>query len=334
MDVNRLGTVSELVHSGERNWLAEALNGVASMRLQAADVGCVLFPQSGETPGEDMLASVRLLLFRLVAGIEQQILAQDPADMKSASWDMLSQSGLLRDEGLIAFCLARCAERRLRDHLLAAPPDVASQIPARMLHDSNPMLSNAARKVLAAENLAFLNKPAALTEQLPADLFHALAWKVVAALHYQDASHAFRDEVSRACRLLLAKRDEGEALQSASARLVYFLPDSMAPALRNLREAGLSLFVAALSRDLGLAQDQIYRSFDHDRPATAMLLLRAAGLSAQSAFDALQMLRRHRDDALVSAVSEADLDAIRCEDALAAVRDWQVAGGKKAVRDL
>jgi len=323
---DKLGTVSELVHSAERNWLTEALSAAAATRLQAGDVGCALFPQSGEIPGEDVLAAVRLLLFRLVAGIEQQILAAEPVQILPLSWGALSTSGLLRDDGLIAFCLARCAERRLRDHVSAAALDVASQIPARTLHDSNPLLSTAARKILAGENLALLDQPAALTEQLPADLFHALAWKVVAALQYQDALHAQRADVSTACKRLLARRDESDGLQSVAAKLVYFLPESMAPSLRNLREAGLSLFVAGLSHELGLSQDTLYRLLDHDRPAPTLLVLRAAGLSSASALDAMNILRGHRDDAPEKAVSQSDLDGVSRDDALAALRDWQFSG--------
>lgn len=312
-----------MIHSEERNWLAAGLSGAAAIRLQAGDVGCALFPQSGTVPNEALLATVRLMLYRLVAGVETQLIGNSAAEYLPASWEPLCTAGLLRDNGLIDFCLARNAERQMRLRLaeVALRPD--EQMPAILLHDADPMIGEAAANVLRGENLALQDNPDALTSQLPIDLAHALAWKVVAGLQFSESRvAATRAELVKSCEKFLAGHDEGSALQNSAAKLVFFLPQTQLSELFDPRRSGLSIFAASLSRATGLPQDRLYRILDHDHPAAAMLLLRAAGLSSEAAVYALEALRHGRfaDDHYV--VGYDELAAISPTDASAALSNF------------
>jgi hypothetical protein len=316
-----------LIHSEDRNWLAAGLSGAAAIRLQAGDVGCALFPQSGAAPNEALLATVRLTLYRLVAGVETQLIDASAAEHLPASWEPLCTAGLLRDNGLIDFCLARHAERQIRLRLGEVVWGFEQQLAATLLHDADPILSEAAANVLRGENLELHESPEALTSQLPIDLAHALAWKVVAGLQFTDSPvSATRGELVKSCQKFLAGHNEGATLQNAAAKLVFFLPETRLPDLIDPCRSGLAIFVASLSRTTGLPQDRLYRLLDHDHPAAAMLALRASGLSAEAAIHALQALRHGRFGDDRYAVSYDELAAIAQADASAALSQFMSGG--------
>lgn len=298
------------------------MHGASSVRLMPGDVGCALFPKGGIVPAEDLLAAVRLILFQLVAGIERQLLRDGSELTTPRSWLPLCEAGLLRDDQLIAFCLARHAERRLQRRLFRTDVDILEQIPSVLLRADDQVLADAARKVVAGENLLLAENPATLVEQLPAELFHALAWKIVAALHFQGVIAAQGGQLADVCRARLAQRDEGNALQLAAAKLAHFIPEEFAGSLRNVRRTGISLFVAALSRDLGLAHDQLCQLLDHVEAAPALILLRAAGVPTDTAMATMQSLRTEYITGHRQAIAPSDFEAIALDDALSVVRQW------------
>lgn len=300
-----------------------ATDGAASARLRADDIACVLFPRGGGPLSEDLLASVRLILRKLVAAIEMRLSLPKAENALSYSWDMLCSSGLLRSSGLIDFCLARIAEREIRLRLEQSDFDITAQLPARLLHSADPRIAETARTILVGENLALLDSEAAYLAQLPAELLHDLAWKTVATLQFAEMVEPLRRQALVAgCKKMLASADESGSLQAAAAKLVYFAPQDIAPVSADLPRAGLSVFVAALAHDLTIEQDMIYRLFGLENPAPSMLLLRAVGQSPDMAFATMCLLRADFEAGEQFLYNVDDLASIPVDDARQIIAGW------------
>ena len=290
---------------------------------QANDVACLLFPKSGELPSEELQASVRLALTQLVIGVEGGI--RPPAHpTESASWDTLTKSGLLRDTALIDFCIARVAENRIRKTLQPCLADVRAQLPARLLHDPNPVVSESARAVLIADSLAQNFDPEALMMQIPGEILHPLAWRTVAVLSTLDDRGMAqpRDAYVKACNRMLSARNEGRSLQASAAKLAYFLPEGMWDELSDPRTAGLPMFIAGLTKKCGLGADMLYRFIDSGNIAAFLTVLRACGYGADDAAELVRCLRGDQPASVEQAGLWEGYDAVTAEASLNQCLAW------------
>jgi hypothetical protein len=269
----------------------------AKMRLLADDVACILFPRTGDLPSEELQATVRLVLKLLVSGVEWELGVPQEVDLPH-SWDMLCRSGLLREPALIDFCLARTAENRIRERLERRGISMVEQLPARLLHHENPLFADTARDILVAENQSRAFDARALTRQLPLDLLHVLAWRVVAVLKTEFGPNAATpdQQVVNRCQEMLARRNDSLLLQTSAAKLAYFLPEQHAAELNDPATAGLPLFVANLSARTSVSADLVYRFIDCEAPESFLILMRASGFEVDHAARLINLLRGARAD--------------------------------------
>jgi hypothetical protein len=261
----------------------------ATLRLFADDVACLLFPRTTPVPSEELLATLRLTLHRLVSAVEGA-LGIEEADKASQCWELLSRSGLLRENLLIDFCIARIAEQRIRSRIDHSGATILKQLPARLLHDADPLLSETARSLLAAESQSLSGDAQALFAQLPPELLHFLSWRVVAALKTDQAlSSRAEGSIENLCVKMLSGRKDGSLLQASASKLVYFLPEKLHGTLDDPVAAGLSMFVASLAMRTGLAADIVYRLIDGESVEAFLVLMRACGFE----FDAVLLLAEY-----------------------------------------
>lgn len=257
----------------------------ADAQLLCDDLSQLLFPRVAEPPTEELQASVRLLLRRLVSGVEQ-LLGAHP-DGEPRSWELLSRSGLLRETKLIEFCLARIAETRLQLRFDIAGVDPLGQIAARLARGADRRLAAMATTLLVAEGQSRSADPVSLATQLPADLLHVLVWRVIAVFGAYAASIATGQQ-------LLAKQSEAAILGVAATKLAFFLPEPYRQEINDPVAAGLPLFAAGLAQDFGLAFDRVVRLIDEPSPAPLLTMLRARGMDAENASAQLFALRGQR----------------------------------------
>lgn len=308
--------------AGETKLTRNALVTAATMQLVAHDVACMLFPHSGSLPNEELQASVRKTLYKLVGGIESALgLAQNEG--APFSWELLCSSGLLREIELVDFCLARIAETRIRNRLDQSPKMILSQLPVRLLQHENPLIVDMAGDLLSAESECNRPDAMALISQLPPVLLHLLAWRVVAVLKtlQVNAVQNGMSNVEQACRRLLSNPHRA-SLQTASAKLVYFLPDELREQLSDPAQSGLSLFVSQLSACTSVPVDAILRIIDGEAIEPLLVILRACGHDSEAAPTLLFSLRGVRvSDRRISELM-ADYDDLSVAEAAAMCLSW------------
>jgi hypothetical protein len=287
----------------------------ATLRLFADDVACLLFPRTSVVPSEELLATVRLTLHGLVSGIEIALGVLEAGE-NPRSWDLLCRSGLLREPALIDYCLARIAEDRILSRIDGSGPAIVQQLPARLLHNADPLLSETARSLLAAENHSRRNDAQALCAQLPPELLHLLSWRVVAALKTDPATSAKADgSIESACAKMLSGRKEVSSLQPSAAKLVYFLPEELRAELDDPVSAGLSMFVASIAMRTGLAADVVYRLIDGEQLEAFLIMMRASGFEFAAVLILAEYLRGIRSPEQNPAAVAVDYQRISIEEA-------------------
>jgi hypothetical protein len=287
----------------------------ATLRLFADDVACLLFPRTSVVPSEELLATVRLTLHGLVSGIELALGVLETGE-NPRSWDLLCRSGLLREPALIDYCLARIAEDRIRSRIDGSGPAIVQQLPARLLHNADPLLSETARSLLAAESQSRRNDAEALCAQLPPELLHLLSWRVVAALKTDPATSTKADgSIESACAKMLSGRKEASSLQASAAKLVYFLPEEMRSELDDPVSAGLSMFVASIAMRTGLAADVVYRLIDGEQLEAFLMMMRASGFEFAAVLILAEYLRGIRPPEQNPAAMAVDYQRVSIEEA-------------------
>lgn len=297
------------------NALLNAATASASdAQMLCEDIAQQLFPRALHLPSEAVLASTRLILQKLVSGIETA-LGVAGANAAPQSWDILCRSGLLREPSLLEFALARLAEEKISERLDHNGTAPFGQLSAKLLRSDDATVADCARNLLRAENLAQLRTADSFVKQLPADLLHLLVWRVVAVFQMdRDASPGLVAEGQR----LLSAHDAAEAVGTAAAKLVYFLSDKDRAALDDPHASGLALYASGLAHDFRLPHDRILRFIDEDHPAPLLLMLRARGHDSQAALSIVQYLRGRRADdqllpELLTQFGELEPDAARVE---------------------
>jgi hypothetical protein len=262
-------------------------------QMLCEDLAQQMFPRAMRAPSEAMQAAARLVLQKLVAGVERGLGVGNDGFVPK-SWDILCRSGLLREATLLEFALARQAEEQISQRIDVSGATLFAQLPSRLIESDDPAIAECARNLLIAENAAQSRAPDVLVKQLPADLLHLLVWRVVAVFQASEdeASHRFIS----AGNLLLSTHDEANAAHAAAAKLVYFLPEAERGALGDPRAGGLTLYASGLAHEFRISHDRILRFIDEEPSAPLLLMLRARGHDPKFAMSVLQYLRGQRVD--------------------------------------
>lgn len=260
-------------------------------QMLCEDLAQQMFPRALRPPSEATQASARLILQRLVLGVERGLGVTDD-DGLPKSWDILCRSGLLREPSLLEFALARLAEEQIAQRIDVSGLALFGRLSSRLVESSDPVIAECARHLIVAEDSIRSRTPESLLKQLPADLLHLLVWRVVAVFQ-MDVDGTSQNLVA-AGNQLLSGHDEAGSVQSSAAKLVYFLPEFEHAALGDPLVAGLALYVGGLAHEFRLPHDRILRLIDEDRSEPLLLMLRARGHDMHLAMALLQRLRGRR----------------------------------------
>jgi uncharacterized protein (DUF2336 family) len=202
-----------------------------------------------------------------------------------------------------------------------------------LVHDGEEVVAEAAMAVLVAQNrrLDRFREPLLPSPELPAELEHRLVWTVAGALrvylveHHGIAPDTADDALALAAGKRLAAHDEGEGLEGRSLRLAALLDahgrlDDVFIA-RALPEAGLTLFLAALSQRCDLPCDAVWEIASEPIGRGLPMLLRAAGLDRAQAGAILVAMGGEDDERLVRRL---DLfDSLSSDEARRTLRLWR-----------
>lgn len=284
----------EMPPSNNNDLLNVAAHFVGDIQAQCRDVSAMMFPSGHRMPSEQMIFAAKAKLRMIVKGIEAELTDRgnspsDGQDVDPESWNLLVQSGFLKDAGLIDFILARHAEDRLTASLLGrAEISVTEQLPARLMSEADAALADAAQALLASENLLRYS-PQLLYRELPPEYLHLLVWRIVAALQVTGGGRN-TEQIARA-RLLLAVQDESQSGRVAARKIIHFLPPKYHGDALDPERSGLAVFVAALSAETALEHDHILRLIDGHSMAPLAALLRCCRLDRQQAMAAICLFR-------------------------------------------
>lgn len=214
---------------------------------------------------------------------------------EAASWDGT----------LLALLLRRAEEHRLQmgagDNLLLV----------QLSGSEDQAIASAAMRLLLAQSARLdpFREPVLPRTELPAELEHGLVWTIAASLRfYMVGAHDLPPPVADAAVAdavaeLLAGYDEGDTVAALAFRLVRNLDaagrlDDRLIA-RMPGEAGLPLLLAALSVRASLSADASWELIADPGARGAVLLLRAAGLSRETAGAILFALHGEDETVLV-----------------------------------
>lgn len=251
------------------------------------DLMAVLFPHGGTLPSELLQSRVKLKLQALTSGIERALLPKVTVHLQS--WNLLSESGLLREPALIDFALSRIAEDKLLHNMqLASDSSILGQLPVALLGHDNDRLSEMARKLLHAEQMS-ASDDSQLFQRLESEILHLLCWRVVAALLECEAAES--EALSKAVQTLLSSHDTGQNPAAIARKLVFFLGQEYRDELNDPRKSGLQLFVASLDQDYGLGSDFLLRLIGSEHAAPLLLLLKGLSLPVDEVAEIVPALR-------------------------------------------
>ena len=251
------------------------------------DLMAVLFPRGGELPSEFLQSRARLKLQALTSGIERALLPNGTERLQS--WNLLSESGLLREPVLIDFALSRIAEDKLLQNIkIATGSSILGQLPVALLGHDNERLSEMARRVLHAEQMS-VSDDSQLFQRLDSETLHLLCWRVVAVLI--ESKTAENEPLSKAVQTLLSTQDADLNPAAIARKLVFFLGQEYRNELADPRKSGLHLFVASLDQDYSLGSDFLLRLIGGEHIAPLLLLLKGQSLSVDKAMEIVQALR-------------------------------------------
>ena len=281
------------------------------------DLMAVLFPRGGVLPSELLQSRVKLKLQVLTSGLEMALL--DTGVQQLRSWDLLSESGLLREPALIDFALSRIAEDRLRHNIqIASESSLLAQLPVALLGHKNDRLSEMARRLLHAEQISVFDD-GLLYRRLGNETLHMLCWRVVAAL--LECNAAQKGALTAAAQALLSAQDEAVNPSAIARKLVFFLGQEYRAELVDPGKAGLQLFVASLDQEYGLGSDFLLRVIGGDDGAPLLLLLKGQNLTVDAATGIMSVLHPNGGD-LATLEWQRCYQTIDTVDARAAIGSW------------
>ncbi len=300
------------------------------------DLGHSLFPASTQPLSDRDVAGVRRCLIDWVRAIEAALVVENAGDTREKSpfpacWTPLSQSNLLSDKSLLQ-------EARLRHFLWqfgqidgagqAKSPSGPSAQPhvaiGQMAAMEDAMLADAAMKHASAL-LRDSHYSVGQMVELPIELLHLLAWRVVAAheILTPNSQSALQPRVAD----LLAHHDESRSLIRSAQQLAHkmmelHITDVERPPLAPAKY-GIALTLALLTLASGLGFMQVgMMAMERGMPRFAVLL-RAMGYDEDSVGGVLGWIvgrMGHENAALQSLNAFASVSR---EDAQAMVAHWR-----------
>lgn len=264
-----------MARSNPEECLALANGQVAAAQALRDDLLSVLFPCRGTLPSEYIQSQIRYKLQLIVRGIEATLLAEKQEH--SHSWDILADSGLLREPAFIAFALSRLAEDQLLQNLQSATNALAlEQLPVRLLGHKNQRIADMARQLLLAAQIA-ADDDWKLYQRMANSDQHMLCWRVVAAL--QDSHIADAEQLVANANALLSSVDSCSNPVAIARKLVFFLEPEYRAELLDPRIAGLYLYVAQMEQNFRLDADFLFQMMNDDQGVPLLLLLKGQSIS-------------------------------------------------------
>lgn len=315
----------EMPPSKDDNLLNIAAHFARDISAQSRDVSAMMFPAGHRMPPEQMIFAAAAKLQAIVAGIETAVTGTDKtrADGEKPalqSWDLLVQSGFLKDATLIDFVLARHAEDRLNASLVnRAQTSVTEQLPAMLISAADGALADAAQALLVSENL-LTSSPQRLYRELPPEYLHLLVWRIVAVLQVISGRRN-ADHIAGA-KALLAAQDESQSGQVAARKIVHFLPPQFRADALDPEKSGLAVFVAALSAETTLAHDHILRLIDGHSLAPFAVLLRCCDLDRDQAMAAICLFKAYDLTPYEVTIFNENYDRLDRDDMMATAARW------------
>ncbi len=253
---------------------------------------------------------------------------------------ILERSAAETDRGLVSVLLRRTDEHlRLRARGAAEMP-----LLIELLQDSDGPTAEHAMAILIGHSRRYdsFSEPTAARTELSAELEHRLVWRVAAALrHYmilvQGADPAAADDaIVAAAERLLAGYDEGDSLEARAMRLARRLDETgrLSDELleRVIRQAPLSLFIAALAARTGLSHASTWEILSDPKGRGPVFLLKAAGVGRAEAAAILVSLAGSEE----TVTAQVDLfDVTELDVARQALRLWLADPGyRDAIAEL
>jgi hypothetical protein len=297
---------------------------IATSEVRAADalrddMVAVLFPRGMALPTEVLQTRVKLKLLALVGSIEDALVGRrDTDNAPTLSWDILAQSGVLREKQLVNFALARVSEDQLQKRLMASSGTlVLAQLPTVLLSHENAQIAQMAQSLLRAEQRALFEDQ--LFCRLDPAQLHALCGKIVTAL--QEATGSENPKYSaRADELLQTPHSDADPAIIAR-KLVFFLGHERRQELTDPCKAGLQLFIAGLAQYHGLTSDMVFRLIGEASVAPLLSMLKGADVPIKQLPVTLTAL--YRADGIERSPDIAQIySALDPVDARAQIANW------------
>lgn len=279
------------------------------------DVAAAIFPSALHPASEATISAVSVKLLTIIRDIEASLSdgSNDPQ-----IWQLLARSGFLREPDLVDFALARVAEDRIEALLGADHPSMVT----KLLDHANVNVVDAAKVLLAADSLHRHSKGASY-RAMPPELLHKTVWRVVAAMEVTRGTRSAK--VIDAARNVIASYDEAATARVAARKLVHFVGPEVHGSLRDPKQAGLHLFVAALGVELSLEHDHILRIIDFDSALPLIVMLAGAGFAKANALGLVLEIRTQKLIAREAAFFEVEYAGIDADAARQEIASWAAA---------
>lgn len=208
---------------------------------------------------------------------------------------ILADAGLPLEAPLVAILLRRAGEAAL-----AATAPHAEEPHAYPVDDPDPAVAAAALALLVAQGRrrdAF-GQPLILIDDLPAELAHALVWRIAAALrHYLRVQHDMDVHVADmlltdAAQAVLGRHDEARGLEALADRLARGLGTRLngGTIAGWLGRGHLSAVVAGLAAMTQVPQAEVWSLLSDPGAERCATMLRAAGFARDDAALVLMVL--------------------------------------------
>lgn len=279
------------------------------------DVAVAIFPSALHPASEATISGLSVKLLTIIRDIEA-VLSDGSNDPQI--WQLLARSGFLREPDLVDFALARVAEDRFEALLGIDRPLLLT----RLLDHANGNVVNAAKVLLAADSLHRHSKGASY-RAMPPELLHKTVWRVVAAIEVTRGTRSAL--VIDAARNIIASYDEAATASVAARKLVHFVGPDVHGSLRDPKQAGLHLFVAALSAQVSLDHDHILRIIDFDSALPLIVMLAGAGFPKGDALSLVLGIRTQKLTPREAAFFEAEYAGIDADVARQEIITWAAA---------
>ena len=297
--------------------LKVAADHARDIQALCTDVAAVIFPSAIVPPTEATINAVSARLLQIVSDIEFAILTSEAAK-PPLTWQILAQSGFLREPDLIDFVLARVAEDRLEAMLDGGDNNLSTLL----LDHADGNIADAAQTLLAAESLhhhTLGNSHLTLTPEL----LHKLCWRVAAALEVVRGVR--QPEVVAAVRATIAGYAEANRAQAAARKIQHFSGEAERSAFLNPAVAGVQLHVAGLSAALDLEQDHVVRLIESGSCAPYAIMLAATGLIKSEALEAIYLFRKEALTPREAGIIDGGYESLNRADALLEIGKWATA---------